>query len=308
MNFSTVKGSFLVILSAFIFGLSPVLIKFAYRTDITPFMLSVCCYFLATIIFTGYFVIVRYPFKISGPMLLKVFLLGIFLRGGLNMCFFIGYQYIAASLGELIFYLYPAFTLIIAHFYLNERITLTKGLAVMISFGGCFFILQEPSLNAGFLGVILLLLAAVFNAMYMSIGSALLKTISPLLLSYYSGIGCCFTFVVAGLFTHTLNGGVSGGNIGFIIAIAIGIVLAMVLFLSGITFIGAGRSALLCTFEPVATILFSVILLSERLTMAQIFGGLLVIMASMIAVMPQKGREKKSSIEKETYEEINVGK
>ena len=114
MDLATIKGSFLVVLSAFIFGLSPVLIKFSYRTAITPMMLLVCSYVLSTVIFIGYFLLFKYPFKIQGLVLIKVLLVGVLLRGGTNICFFVGYKYIQASLGELIFYLYPAFTLIIA--------------------------------------------------------------------------------------------------------------------------------------------------------------------------------------------------
>ena len=175
MNYTTIKGSFLVFLSAVFFGIAPVLLKFAYQTEITPITLSACCYIIATAIFTLYFILFKQPFRIPHAVLVRVLLLGVFLRGGMNMCFFIGYQYISASLGELIFYLYPAMTLIIAHIYLKENFTMQKGLAVIISFGGCFLILHQPSSGASLLGVVLMLAAAIINALYMNFSSVLLK-------------------------------------------------------------------------------------------------------------------------------------
>ena len=102
--------------------------------------------------------------------------------------------------------------------------------------------------------------------------------------------------ILAGLFSHTLTWGVSRGNIAFILAISASIVLAMVIFLSGMSYVGAGKAALLCTFEPVATILFSALLLQERLSPVQILGAVLVIISAIVSVKPQKKGEEEKEI------------
>ena len=198
MNTSLVKGTFLVVLGSIIFGLSPVLIKLAYTTDITPMTLSALSYLLGIIFLTGYFIVLKIPFKISRDYIIKALLLGFLFRGGINLCFFIGFQYISASLGELIFFLYPAITVLIAHFFLKEMINPQKGLAVIISFLGCFLVLYGPMEILNYKGIILMLLAALLNSVYVSYSSVFLKKYPPLVLLYYTAIGAFFTFIAWG--------------------------------------------------------------------------------------------------------------
>ena len=58
--------------------------------------------------------------------------------------------------------------------------------------------------------------------------------------------------------------------------------LAISLFLAGLPRVGAARAALLSTWEPVVTVGLAVVLLGDRLSLVQVLGGALVLIAVVV--------------------------
>jgi drug/metabolite transporter (DMT)-like permease len=52
--------------------------------------------------------------------------------------------------------------------------------------------------------------------------------------------------------------------------------------MAGLPRVGAARAALLSTWEPVVTVLLAVLILGDRLSVVQILGGVLVILAVLL--------------------------
>jgi drug/metabolite transporter (DMT)-like permease len=65
--------------------------------------------------------------------------------------------------------------------------------------------------------------------------------------------------------------------------------VAISLFLAGLPRIGAARSSLLSTWEPVVTVLLAVLILGDRFSAVQAVGGVLIIAA--VVVVQAAGRE-----------------
>jgi drug/metabolite transporter (DMT)-like permease len=70
-------------------------------------------------------------------------------------------------------------------------------------------------------------------------------------------------------------------------AVGVGIALiptmiAISLFLAGLPRVGAARAALLSTWEPVVTVFLAVVVLGDRLSLVQVLGGVLVIVAVIV--------------------------
>jgi drug/metabolite transporter (DMT)-like permease len=58
--------------------------------------------------------------------------------------------------------------------------------------------------------------------------------------------------------------------------------LAITLFLGGLPRVGASRAALLSTWEPVVTVMLAAVILGDRLSVVQVIGGLLVLLAVVV--------------------------
>src|SRR2546428_9355625 len=92
--------------------------------------------------------------------------------------------------------------------------------------------------------------------------------------------GAAIAFCVIAAFTGELALPVTGQGwaVGFAIAL-IPTMVAISLFLAGLPRIGAARSSLLSTWEPVVTVLLAVVLLAARLSLVQVLGGVLALLA-----------------------------
>jgi drug/metabolite transporter (DMT)-like permease len=58
--------------------------------------------------------------------------------------------------------------------------------------------------------------------------------------------------------------------------------VAISLFLAGLPRVGAARATLLSTFEPVVTVGLAVVVLGDRLSLTQVLGGALVLIAVVV--------------------------
>src|SRR5206468_6663551 len=91
-----------------------------------------------------------------------------------------------------------------------------------------------------------------------------------------AGIAFCILAAFQGELVFPSTAG--GWAVGFAIAL-IPTMIAISLFLAGLPRIGAARSSLLSTWEPVVTVLLAVVLLGDRLSLVQVLGGVLVLLA-----------------------------
>jgi len=84
--------------------------------------------------------------------------------------------------------------------------------------------------------------------------------------------------------------------VGFAIAL-IPTMIAISLFLAGLPRIGAARSSLLSTWEPVVTVLLAAALLGDRLLPVQLLGGVFIIAAVIVVQWPSLEMERADGAE-----------
>ena len=89
---------------------------------------------------------------------------------------------------------------------------------------------------------------------------------------------------MGGIITQSLVFNIAKASWSYIFIIGAGVVCGMLCFLYGISYIGASKAALISTLEPVSTIFTSAIILSERLSLIQIFGALMVIGSGILSI------------------------
>jgi len=88
---------------------------------------------------------------------------------------------------------------------------------------------------------------------------------------------------VLAAFNHELAFPATAGGWAVVVGLAVfPTMLAISLFLAGLPRVGAARAALLSTWEPVVTVGLAVILLGDRLSLFQVLGGILVLLAVVI--------------------------
>lgn len=185
----------------------------------------------------------------------------------------------------------PIWVALLSQFFTDEKLTTNKTIGVLLAFTGVALIImgneQPLSFESDtFLGNIITLLAAVCWATFTILSRKYLKVYSAIQYSaFMSAVGLASLLLVGLPFMVQLDwSGISPAGFGGILysgALSVG--LAYILWNSGVSKIGAVRTAAYQNLVPVLGLLFGVILLGEELTILQYIGAIFVIAGIVMA-------------------------
>lgn len=207
-----------------------------------------------------------------------------------SFCFFTALRYIPAGMVALLLYLYPIFVVLLAWLLGQEALTPRKLVALTVCSVGTALTLGLGDLGSSALdprGVALAVGAALVYSVYIVGGSRATRGLEPMasttviLASAAAGlvviVAVRFALGEPARFAHSVSGWAA------VLAIAlVSTVLAVGLFVVGLKHLGASRTALISTLEPVLTMLLAALFLAERLAPAQFVGGALVLAGALL--------------------------
>jgi drug/metabolite transporter (DMT)-like permease len=206
---------------------------------------------------------------------------GIFLYG---LCFFYGLKYIPAGRGALVVALNPVTVVLAAWFAGQERMTPLKFSGATIAFAGCLTVIGNGDPLALLHGAIgtgewLIVGCVLCWTAYTFIGRSATKTLSPLAATLYASLIGALLLGLAAL----VQGGIELNQWSWRVWTSIaflaigGTALGFTWFADGVRVMGAARASAFINLVPVFAVLQAAVLLDERLGMAVLAGGTLVI-------------------------------
>ena len=274
-------GVALIIVSSIGFGLAPTFATFSYRNGGNAVGTLLARFTVATLLM----LIVR---KISGrqakwprPLLFgKLFLLGALGYFTATILYFTAIQNIDSGLAITIFYCNPVIVVLLSWWLLGNKPSRIIVWCLVSTLIGVAIAAGQVG-NADTISVILVLIVAVEYAFYMIISSKVLPKVD-----LFTGVtivmfGAASSFAIYALFApssvevifpNAINGWVS-----VLMLAVVATVIPTATLYAGMNLIGTGKTAVIQTFEPVASILAGVIFLSEPLTLPRIIGATFVI-------------------------------
>lgn len=296
----TVRGALLVALSAGAFGAMAIFGRYAYAggTDVLGLLT------LRFVIGGGVLAAVarhRGVIWPRGRSLAGIVAMGSLGYVGQSLCYFIALQHAQASLVALLLYLYPAFVTLLAALWLGERLTRVKLAALALCLGGSALMVGGG--HGDPIGIALALTAAVVYSLYIVAGARVTRNVDPLATTAIVCLSAAGVFGGVSI-VRTLAGApphlpATPAAWAALIAIAlVSTVTAMLAFFAGLTRLGAARTSMLSTLEPVVTVLLAAVLLGERLSLVQWCGGAAVLAAVLWLVRAGGGpRDEAVSLE-----------
>ncbi|RLI05785.1 hypothetical protein DRO26_01210 [Candidatus Bathyarchaeota archaeon] len=276
-------GFVLISLAGVCWGSAGVLSKLLMNIGLFPEIIAMYRVSLGFLLLVSVFLFLK-------PSSLKVSLEKLFplLFGGVVgvalgiLAYFYTIKLMSASVAVILLYTYPIFALIIARFFVGEKITFIKTVAVLFVLFGCFLVVKGYSLTylrlTGW-GVLIGLTSGLSFAIYVVFGRVMLKDVDGLAVIVYTlGFGALCLMVINLLF-HPLNLLVYGMNVWILLVLlaVIPTFLAFTFFITGLQYLEASKASICTTFEIVSALLFAFIFLGERLEPLQIVGALMVI-------------------------------
>jgi len=207
----------------------------------------------------------------------------------LNLSVFIAFTRISIALALLVFYLYPALVAVVSVVWFGERLDRLRWLCLAVSLAGLVLVLA----GAGSVGEVDLLgvglaffgaLAQVFFVLAARHGFAHVP--GPQAAALTMG-GACILYLVISAAIGGLGalGAPTASQAALwpvLVAGVVGAGVPTVAYITGIRRLGPSRAAILATLEPVVGVGLAAWLLGETPTIAQLFGGLLILVAAAL--------------------------
>ncbi len=218
---------------------------------------------------------------------------GIFLYG---LCFFFGLQRIPAGRGALVVALNPAVIVITAWLIGKERMTPRKAVGSLIALAGCLTVIGNGDPLALFQGTVglgeWLIVGCVLSwTAYTFFGWQATGRFSPLATTVYASLSGAILLGLAALLQGDIDPAAWSWRVwsGMGFLAIFGTAIAYTWFTDAVHRLGAGHASIFINLVPVFAVLQAALLLGERLGLAVLAGGTLVI-AGVWLTSYQKGK------------------
>ena len=270
------RGTLAIVGASLGYGALPVLAKLAFEAGIGVLPLLTWRFVVGSALVWGFVLVARRPVPL-GRRATGVVLLGA-LYAGNSLAFMIGLERIPASLASLVFFTYPAVTVVLARLWAREPLTRRRVLCLGLATAGCALTVGQGMTDVDLPGLAWVMLGVLLISAFIVASHGVLSRVPPL---GGTAVLLSTTAAVLGLAAMLTTGvSVPFEPRALLLLAALGVVSTAVpvtLFLLGIQWIGPGRAAILSTMEPVVTVALATIVLDEILSGRQIFGGALIL-------------------------------
>lgn len=207
----------------------------------------------------------------------------VYFQGGLliaqELLFFYAMHYLDASVGTVVFYTYPILVSLLAIFFYKEKLSASLFAGLLTAITGVILISGISSANmVSTQGLLLSFMASILFALFSLLGQKTLVNIDSFTLT--ASFSFMAMVVLAIAFLPEIKGIIYVNNSQLLLGCGTAVLnnlVGMVFFLKAIDTIGASRTSLACTIEPVISILLATVILNERLSSWQWLGTLLVV-------------------------------
>lgn len=285
-------GIILVAISAACYGFMPIFAKIAYAAGTSTYTLLLLRFSIASALMFAIMGIKKIPMP-TGKEVVTFLLLGAVGYVGQSLCYFIALNYASSGTVSLLFYTNPAMVFIGSVVFFKEKVTKQKLLSLCFALLGAFVIIGGE-FDTNTTGLVLALLAALFYVVYILFASVVIKPGMGTQSSAFIMLGAALVYAAV---TPVVGFVPPTQTIGFVVVVMIALVStvgAFWTFFAGMEKTGPTVASLVSTLEPVVTVVASVVILSEPITINLILGGGLVVASLLITILPQRDKKQNS--------------
>lgn len=283
-------GVFMAGVSAVCYSSLTILIKLAYQYNLNVItivalrMLFASAFLWLTMLFFR-----RQSWRISRGHWLTLFAGVVLAFCGSQITYFTALQTVPAGVANFLIYVYPVLVVFMAFLLYGERPTMRKLVVALLCFIGCGFLslASTGQLGSPAVGILLIMAAATAVALYSTFSQRLLKNYSPLVITAWTmpPIGVVFLM----LDWNNLPRYAEIPLPAWLVMLATGFLptCALLLYFGAIGRIGAARTALISTIEPVSTTVIAAVVLNESFSSWQILGAALILSGLVALEWPE---------------------
>lgn len=287
MNF--IKGIIFTIISAFVFGFTPILAKITYAGGNNAITLT----FLRALLGLPFLYIGmrknKTVLKITKDEFFKFILLSFLGIGITTTSLYSSYNYISVGMATTLHFIYPCVVYFICILFFKEKITKKKLTALVFSSFGIIMLIDKVSYG-NTVGIFLATLSGITYGLFLVyLDKSGFKHMDAFKCTFYISL-----FNIVGLFIF----GKFTGNLTFALDLSAWLITILISFLTsifgnaflqlGVKYCGATTASILCTFEPITSVVLGIIFLSEHITVFKFLGCIFIILAVVLLSINDK--------------------
>ncbi|MFW0967939.1 MAG: DMT family transporter, partial [Thermacetogeniaceae bacterium] len=283
-------GVFLVVISGVCYGFSPILAVYAYRGGASVSDYVFLRYGIASLFYLLYIFIYK---RSIFSMLVKI-PLALPLMAGVSQAvstylYMSTVKSISAGLAAILFYTYIVWVAVWGFIFKKERLKMPGIAGIVLALIGLALVVGVSWGKISTIGIIMGLASALASSGVVMAGNETLKQLEPVVASAFISLFTAVPLFLFGSATGTLQFQMSSA--AWLAAIASAVIscnIALFTFMAGMKRVGSTIASVLCTAEPVTAVVFSALLLSQKMTPLQLLGGLVILIGAILVVTSKK--------------------
>lgn len=281
------KGTVFGIVSAVSYGINPLCALLLYEVGVNVDSVLFYRYVLAAVILGLMMMAKGISFRVNKTELASLAVLGVLFAIS-SLSLFSSFHYMDAGIASTILFVYPVMVAVIMAVFFKEKVSLLVVFSILLAFTGIALLCQGDGGHAlSMIGILLVMLSSLTYAVYIvTVNRSVLKTMSPIKLTFYVLLFCALTIIVHSDFGSGLQMLTTPYMWGIAITLAIiPTVISLVTMALSVHYIGSTPTAILGALEPVTAVTIGVTVFGEHLTPRLIVGMFLVIVAVTLIVV-----------------------
>ena len=276
----------LVIIGSIAYGFLPIFVKNIIAYNYSSLSIVFYRYFLTAIFLFIIIIVSKKSFRITKRQFIELLIFSII---GLGLTFFFLSQsllYISAGLSNMIPFGYTVIVLLVLIFMFKEKANILKILSIIFAVVGIVMLTQVVEVES-FLGVVYALITTITYGSYIIANKKCsFAEVDTMVSLFYMSLFVSIAFFIAGMCTGSLqllNNLYVFGNFAVISLVCT--IFSLGLLLYGVKRLGSSLASILNMFEPATTVVASIFIYKEELTINIIIGSILIILSTISMVI-----------------------
>jgi drug/metabolite transporter (DMT)-like permease len=296
MKKEEIRGTFLVLLTALISGISIVVNKF-FVVKIDPLIFTALRAFFIGIIFLAISLYLKPASKkLNKAPWSSLFLIGIIGGGFAFWLFFTGLKLTTAGRAAFIHKTLPVYALVLAFIFLKEKITKKQVIAMIVMLLGLFLMEITKISSEMQMGDILIIFATILWAVENTISKKVMLDKESNWVVTFSRMffGSLILFSIIFLAGKTpMILGLTAQQIVYIIVSASFLFLYVLTWYLGLRYINLSKASMILLLAPVISLILGAVWLNETIFLCQLIGSLLILWGAYVIAKTKSERRTK---------------
>lgn len=204
-----------------------------------------------------------------------------------SLALFESYKYMNSGVASTLLFVYPIMVALMMVFFFHERFRASVVLCLAIMCAGLYLLMKPADGDISTLGCLLVMVSALTYALYIvfvNVSGVIRNIPTTKLLFYVLGWGCVVYLVMIPAGSDLTLPSKPSGWINLAALAVIPTVMSLACTTRAISLIGSTPTAVLGALEPVSAVILSIVVLGQTITVRELAGGVLVVVATMIVI------------------------